>query len=163
MKRLLSRIDKAEFAFLAAIFLVALFMFVGAFSFTGGAWIYPAFTSAITIICIIIYLIKVYRAAAPIEKKERTPEEQKAFKWEVQKLTITVAFFVGYILITYLAGFLIASAIIAVAYPLIFKYKKPLSIISSLVLNVGFVLIFQWFLGVPLSRGILLDLSWMFF
>lgn len=165
MKKAMTRIkDPAELIFLAVLFVVALYFFITAFRFSANDRIYPLFTSGATLIFIVSYALKLIKAAPEnAERIEKTDEERAETRAEVKKIVVTVICFAGYIIVSYLVGFLISSALIALLYPLINGYRKPLGVISSFVVGIAIVLMFQKFLGIPLSRGVLLDLSPLFF
>jgi uncharacterized membrane protein len=163
MKLKLNRIkDPVEAMVLGVLFLVSLYFFVEAFKFKLSDKQFPMATSFVTMFCIGLYFVRKLAAASKETdggEKEKTEDASGANK----KTIITVVCFVVYIVITYLFGFLVSSAALALAFPLIFKYKKVWVIIACFVWNVGVVLLFQKALGIPLCRGILLDLSFLFF
>jgi hypothetical protein len=163
MKKILGRFkDPAEPIVLLALFLVSLCFFIGAIPLAGEDKQFPMASSLITMVCITIYFVKRLTTVPENpedKKKENEPETSAANK----KIIITTICFAAYVLVTYLFGFLISSALIAAIFPLLFKYKNPLGNIICFIWNVAVVLIFQSAMGIPLCRGVLLDLSFLFF
>lgn len=165
MKKVINRFESpVEFVFLLLVFVVAVCFFAGSFNFTGRAWITPRFSSLATMICVAVYAIK-RLVKAPAEQKEtKKSEEEKADSRKSRRdIAVTAAFFVGYLVITWLFGFLISSALIAVLYPLLMGYRNYRSIALSFATNVFFVIAFQKLMGISLSRGVLLDWTAYFF
>jgi divalent metal cation (Fe/Co/Zn/Cd) transporter len=165
MKKILNRIeDPSELIFLAALFITALYFFIGSFGFTGNAWVYPMFTAAAVLICILVYTLKTFWAALQsAARTEKTAAERAENREDAKRIAITIVCFLGYIVLSYLFGFLIAAAVLGVAYPLIFKYRKVSSVVLCLITNIALVLLFQRALGVSLSHGILVDFTRLFF
>lgn len=165
MKKLISRFESpVEFAFLFLIFATALCFFVGSFGFTGRAWIFPRFTSIATMICVAAYSAKCLMKKTDKQEETRMSEEEKADNRKSRRdIAVTTVFFVAYLVITWLSGFLISSILIGILYPLLMGYRNFRSIMICLMSNVFFVLFFQKLMGISLTRGILLDLTPFFF
>jgi hypothetical protein len=165
MKRVLSHFeDPVELFFIVFLFLIAFYFCIASFGFQSDARIFPLFTSLATMLCIVIYFVKqLLKTPEKTEVREKTEEEKQDTKDGIKKIVLTIASFIGYILLSHLFGFLIASAVLAVSYPLLLGYRKVWGLVGSFVVNIGIVLIFQSFLGIPLSRGVILDLSFLFY
>ncbi len=160
--------DATEFSFLIFVFLIALYFFVTALGFDAEGRQFPLLTSGLTLVLTAVYAARLYvaggkpAATTPFENDDGEAGTETSPASRVKFFT-TLVCFVGYIIITYLFGFLVASAVIGLAYPIIHGYRKPIGVILSFVVNVGIVLSFQSFLGVPLSRGLLLDMTRLFY
>lgn len=165
MKKILSHFeDPVELFFIGFLFLISFYFCVESFSFQSDARIFPLFTSVATMLCIVIYFVKqLLKTPEKAEAQKKNEEEKQDMKDGIKKIVLTIVSFIGYIVLSHLFGFLIASAILAVSYPLTLGYRRVSGIIGSFVVNIGIVLIFQSFLGIPLSRGVLLDLSFLFY
>ena len=165
MKKLINRFESpVEFVFLLLVFIVALCFFAGSFDFTGRAWIFPRFTSLATLVCVAVYAAKrlTGEAAAREEKKMSDADKADAVKAR-RDVTVTIVMFVGYLFATWLFGFLISSALVAVLYPLGMGYRNIRSVAACFATSIFFVLAFQKLMGISLSRGVLLDWTPYFF
>jgi multidrug transporter EmrE-like cation transporter len=166
LKKIMAHFDEPEeLIFLTVMFIISFCFFAGSFSFNPDGRVFPLFTSSITLVCIIIHFIKQLRKA-PSRKADAevwSKEEKLEARESVKKVLITIIFFAIYIILSHLFGFLISSILIAVCYPLVFGYKKPIGIIGLFLFNAIVVVVFQKTLGIPLTRGILVDFSPLFF
>ena len=159
--------NPAEFYTLILLFLIALYFFITAFGFSPEAKGYPILTSSATMIFIILYFVEVVfthakkhvEYVAAEEKPANKPYQQNSFR----TVGITIICLVSYLVVTYLIGFLLASAILAAVYPLLFGYRKPIKVILCCISAIVIVLCFQSFLSITLCRGQLLDLTRFFF
>jgi len=152
-----------ELLLVALVFVMSFYFFVGSFGFKTGAREFPMATSGLTLIFTIAYIVKKVKNAPKEEKKEKTAEERAASREEFKKVMISIVLFSLYVLACYLFSFLIASAVLAVVYPLVYGYKSKLGVFICFIMNVAMILAFQWALGFSLSDGTLIDLSYLFF
>ena len=157
MKKLVDKFESlSEFICLCLILIVAVYFFIGSFQFSDSDVIFPRLTSSATIICTLIYFAKCIFSKDEKGEKEKTDANNKA-------VLITALLFIGYLILVWLFGFLIATLVFTLAYPLAMGYRKKSAIAILLVVNTGCVLLFQYLMGISLSRGVLLDLTHLFF
>lgn len=166
MKKVLEKFENpTEFLCLIVILVVAVYFFIGSFQFFDGDEIFPRLTSAATIICTLTYMIisltkKNKNTSAKKDESFSDKEKKGASEFHVLLASLL---FIGYFGLVWFLGFVVATVIFIIAYPIIFGYKKILSIVILLIVNLGFVLLFQKLTGVSLSKGVFLDLtSWFF-
>lgn len=164
MKKIINRFESpTEFGFLVMIFIVSLYFFVESFQFTGSSWSFPRFTSLATLICIFAYVAKCLLQRDEKQASSKTSEEKEINRKGKIAISITITFFVAYLILVWLFGFLIPAVLFAILYPLTMGYRKPIPMLASIVINTVFVLVFQKLIGISLTRGVLLDLTALFF
>lgn len=157
MKKIVDKFESlSEFICLCLILIVAVYFFIGSFQFSDSDVIFPRLTSSATIICTLMYCAKCIFSKTENEKKEKGDDNNKA-------VLITALLFVGYLVLVWLFGFMIATLVFTLVYPIAMGYRKKSAIALLLVVNLGCVLLFQQLMGISLSRGVLLDLTHLFF
>ena len=163
MKKLISRFKSpVEFYVLLFFFLVSLAFFIGSFNFTALPRIFPSFTSFLAMAFILTYSIfRIVRKPDP-EPVQRDPKFNIT-KQGKRNVLFTYCFYVMYLIIARLFGFIFAVAFFTVLYPLVMGYRKLVTILICLAVNAGFVIVFQRLLSISLTRGLLLDLTRFFF
>lgn len=158
MKKIVDKFESlSEFICLCFILIVAVYFFIGSFQFSDSDVIFPLLTSSATIICTVIYFVKCIYAKDQKEKKEKADANNN------KSVIISALLFIGYLILVWLFGFLIATLVFTLAYPIAMGYRKKGAIAILLVVNTGCVLLFQYLMGISLSRGVLLDLTHLFF
>jgi hypothetical protein len=151
-----------EFCVLLLLFLIALYFFIGAFSFSAKARAYPLVTSSATMIFIVLYCVEtVLKNSKNVDAAVVDWEKMESSSFRT--IGITIICFIAYLILTYLIGFLFSSVAMAVVYPLLYNYRKPLYVVLCGILAAVIVLCLQSFLSIPLCRGILIDLTPLFF
>ena len=151
--------NPAEFVCIILMLVVSLYFFIGSLSFSDGDEIFPLLTSGATIIFLVAYTIKTIFQ----KSEEETERENKKTNVLTKNVVISILLFIGYVILVKLFGFFIATAVFVVAYPLSTGYKSKKGIVILFIVNVVLVLLFQKLMGTTLSRGILVDLTNLFF
>lgn len=108
---------------------------------------YPVF-------CFVVFyaacLIDIWNSLAKKDRKEKNIHSN------VKNFYITLFMFLGYCILTYLIGFIIASIALTVAFTLYYKINKPLWVnLGSAVVIVVLYIVFGRVLYIFLPKGIL--------
>lgn len=159
MKKIIDRFESpVEFWSLLLVLMISIYFFWGSFQFSDGDEIFPRLMSGATIVCTIVYSVKsLFQHTRHDENKTKRKNSSN-----VKQVIATGVLFILYLIIVWLFGFIIATVFLMIAYPIITGYKKPISIILLLLVNIGFVLLFQFLTGATLNKGLLINLSAMF-
>lgn len=165
MKKIIEKFESPlEFICLLFIFIVSAYFFIVSFSFSDGDELFPRLTSGATLVCTIVYFLRSFFGPETQKKndKESNKTESESVSFNKQIIISSILFF-AYFICVWLFGFLLSSAIFAIIYPLCFHYKNVKGIVCLFIVNVVIVFIFQKLMGISLSRGVLIDLTNIFF
>ncbi|MGM0603274.1 MAG: tripartite tricarboxylate transporter TctB family protein [Bacillota bacterium] len=169
MKKLFNKIlnifdNPLEALLILILFSITLYFNLEAFTFKRDSSLFPLITSSLTLIFIVIYVAKliIKQKRDGTESVEDSREKFDMYSDSFKRISITFISFLVYVLLTYLFGFLLSSVALMISYPLMLNYRKTSSIIIGVISVIGLVLLFQFSLNIPLSNGVLLDLSFLF-
>lgn len=162
MKKIIEKFESPlEIICLVFIFIISAYFFIVSFSFSDGDELFPRLTSGATLVCTISYFLRtVLDAGKEIKNSDSVNEKDSTFNSHV---VISSVLFFAYFASVFLFGFLISSAVFAIVYPLFFRYRNVKGIVILFVVNTVIVLLFQKLVGLSLTKGVLIDLSHLFF
>jgi len=152
--------DWQELPLLVILFGISLYFHIVSYSFRPGPRLFPITSSGLTIILIIAYSLRKIFKKESDNGNNSVLEENRLNK---KKVIYTIFSLICFILFAYLFSFYISSIFLAVIYPWVMGYKKVNEIIMLVILSVFVVFTFQYFINIPLAKGALLDLSFIFY
>ena len=163
MKRIIEKFESPlEFVCLLFIFIVSAYFFIVSFSFSDGDELFPRLTSGAALICTVVYFLRSLFGPESEDGKTAEKMEGEDSPFNKQVIVSAVLFF-AYFVCVWLFGFLLTSAVFAIIYPLCFRYRSTKGIVCLFLVNAAIVLAFQKLMGMTLSRGVLIDLTRIFF
>ena len=166
IRKVLEKNNYQEVLFLLFLFVITLFFHIGSYSFRTEVQRFPMIISLVTGILIIIYL---FRSTLPVfiqklmethQEKDKDKDKPKSKSEDIKESLTFISFILlnAFVFLSYYFGFFISSVFIAIAFPFLLGKRKIFDIIPIVVIVVILVFIFQYSLGVPLTRGVYFDL-----